>query len=121
MLLTGEQSQLLTELQIKLVGKMVKNRSLYDADDFLKYGVDNLRDETYSRVRHMYALANVVCCNIRSVYSESKSTFFKRNDLNVTISPLVKTENTASILWSHTTNTDLEIRLAGKPFCPFDP
>ena len=31
----------------------------------------------------------------------------KRNDL-VTISPREKTENTASILWSHTTYTDLE-------------
>ena len=51
---------------------MVKNRSLYDADDFLKYGADNfmedmsdsMRDETYSSFCHMYALANVVCCNI---------------------------------------------------------
>ena len=56
----------------------------------------------------MYALANVVCCNIKSVYLESKDPFVKRNDLNVTISPRLKTENTASILWSHTTNTDLE-------------
>ena len=94
---------------------MFKNRSLYDVGDFLKYGVDNfeedmldsIRDETYSSFRHMYALVNVVCCNIRSVYPESKNSFVKRNDLNVTISPRVKTENTASILWSHTTNTDL--------------
>ena len=72
LLFTGEESQLLTELRIKLVGEMVKNRSLYDADDFLKYGADNfmedmsdsMRDETYSSFCHMYALANVVCCNI---------------------------------------------------------
>ena len=56
----------------------------------------------------MYALANVVCYNIRSVYPKSKNPFVKRNDLNVTISPRVKTGNTSSILWSHTTNTDLE-------------
>ena len=56
----------------------------------------------------MYALANVVCCNIVSVYLESKNPFVKRNDLNVTTSPRVKTENTASLLWSHTTDTDLE-------------
>ena len=95
---------------------MVKSRSLYDAGDFLKYGADNfeedmldsMRDETYSSFCHMYALANVVCCNIRSVYPESKNPFVKRNDLNVTIYPWVKTENMASILWSHTTNTDLE-------------
>ena len=43
----------------------------------------------------MYALADVVCCNIRSVYPESSS-------------PRVKAENTVSILWSHTTDTDLE-------------
>ena len=89
---------------------------MYDAGDFLKYGADNfeedmldsMRDETYSSFCHMYALANVVCCNIRSVYPESKNPFVKRNDLNVTIYPWVKTENMASILWSHTTNTDLE-------------
>ena len=116
LLLTGEQSQLSTELRIELVGEMVKNRSFYDAGDFLKYGADNfeedildsMRDENYSSFRHMYALANVICCNIRSVYPESKNPFVKQNDLNVTISPQVKTENTASILWSHTTVTDLE-------------
>ena len=107
LLLTGEQSQLSTELRIKVVGEMVKNRSFYDAGDFLKYRANNfeedmlnsMRDETYSSFRHMYALANVACCNIRSVYPESKNPFVKRNDLNVTISPRVKTENTASILW----------------------
>ena len=36
-----------------------------------------------------------------------KNPFVKQNDLNVTISPRVKTEKTASISWSHTTNTDL--------------
>ena len=103
LLLTGEQSQLSTELRIKVVGEMVKNRSFYDAGDFLKYWADNfeedmldsMRSETYSSFRHMYALANVVCCNIRSVYPESSS-------------PLVKAENTVLILWSHTTDTDLE-------------
>ena len=106
LLLTREQSQLSTELRIKVVGEMVKNRSLYDAGDFLKYGADNfeedmldsMRDETYSSFRHMYALANVACCNIKSVYPKSKNSFVKRNDLNVTISRRVKTENTASIL-----------------------
>ena len=95
---------------------MVKNKSLYDAGYFLKYGADNfgedmldsMRDETYSSFRHMYALANVVCYNIRSVYPESKNPFVKRNYLTITISPWVKTENTSSILWSHVTNTDLE-------------
>ena len=95
---------------------MVKNQSLYDAGDFLKYGADNfeedmldsMRDETYSSFRHMYALTNVVCYNIRSVYPESKNPFVKRNYLTITISPWVKTENTSSILWSHVTNTDLE-------------
>ena len=116
LLLTGEQSQLSTELRIKVVCEMVKNRYFYDAGDFLKYGADNfeedildsMRDETNSSFRHMYALANVVCCNIRSVYPESKNPFIKRNDLNETISLQVKTENTASILWSHSTDTDLE-------------
>ena len=81
LLLTGEQSQLSTELRIKVVGEMVKNRSFYDAGDFLKYWADNfeedmldsMRSETYSSFHHMYALANV-CCNIRSVYPESKKT-----------------------------------------------
>ena len=85
LLLTREQSQLSTELRIKVVGEMVQNRSFYDAGDFLKYGADNfeedlldtLRNETYSSFRHMYALANVVCCNIRSVYPESKNPFVK--------------------------------------------
>ena len=94
---------------------MVKNRSFYDAGDFLKYRannfeedmLDSMRDETYSSFRHMYALANVACCNIRSVYPESKNPFVKRNDLNVTISARSKTENTVSILCSHTTDTDL--------------
>ena len=115
LLLTGEQSQLSTELRIKVVCEMVKNRYFYDAGDFLKYGVDNfeedmldsMRDETYSSFRHMYALANVACCNIRSVYPKSKNPFVKRNYLNVTISLRVKTENTASILWPHTIDTDL--------------
>ena len=66
-----------------------------------------MRNKTYRSFRHMYALANVVCCNIRSVHPEWKNPFVKRNDLNVTISPRVKTEKTASISWSHTTNTDL--------------
>ena len=34
LLLTREQSQLSTELRIKVVSEMVKNRSLYDAGDF---------------------------------------------------------------------------------------
>ena len=63
---------------------MVKNRSLYDADKFLKHGADNfeedmldfIRDETYSSFCHMYALANVGCCNLSSVYSESKTPLF---------------------------------------------
>ena len=95
---------------------MVKNRSLCDAGDFLKYGPVNFeedmlgstRDEIYSSFHHMYALAKVVCYNIGSVYPESKNPFVKRNDLNVIISPSVKTENMASILWSHTINTDSE-------------
>ena len=70
--------------------------------------LDSRSDETYSSFRHMYTLANVVCCIIRSVYPESKKPFVKRNDLNLTIYPRVKTGNTASISWSHTTNTDLE-------------
>ena len=85
---------------------MVKNRSFHDAGDFLKYGLDNveedmldyMRGKTYSSFRHIYALADVVCCSIRSVYPESKKPFVKWNDLNVAISPQVKTENTASIL-----------------------
>ena len=103
LLLTGEQFQLLTELQIKVIGEMVKNRSLYDDGDILKYEpenfekdmLDSMTVETCSSFRHMYALANVVCCNIRSVYPESSS-------------PRVKAENTVLILWSHTTDTDLE-------------
>ena len=103
LLLTGEQFQLLTELQIKVIGEMVKNRSLYDDGDILKYEpenfekdmLDSMTVETCSSFRRMYALANVVCCNIRSVYPESSS-------------PLVKAENTVLILWSHTTDTDLE-------------
>ena len=57
--------------------------------------LDSMTVETSSSFRHMYALADVVCCNIRSVYPESSS-------------PRVKAENTVSILWSHTTDTDLE-------------
>ena len=41
-LLTGEQSQRSTELRIKAVGEMVKNRSLYSAGDFLKYGANKV-------------------------------------------------------------------------------
>ena len=43
LLLTGEQSQLSTELRIKVVDEMAKNRSLHDAGDFLKYGRIMLR------------------------------------------------------------------------------
>ena len=35
LLLSGEQSQPSTELRIKVVGEMVKNRPFYDAGDFL--------------------------------------------------------------------------------------
>ena len=106
LLLTGEQSQLSTELRIKVVGEMVKNRCIYDSGNFLKYGahnleedmLDSMRDETYSSFHHMYGLANVVCCNIRSAYPESKNLFVTRNDLNITIYPRVKTENTTSII-----------------------
>ena len=45
MLLAGEQSHLLTELRIKVVGEMVKNRSVHDAGDFLKHGVDNFEED----------------------------------------------------------------------------
>ena len=86
--ISGEKSQFSTELQIKVVGEIVKNRSLYDAGDLLKFGadsfeehmLDSMRNETYSSLRHMYALVNVVCCNVRSVYPESKNPFVKRND-----------------------------------------
>ena len=64
----------------KVVGEIVKNRSLYDASDLLKFGadsfeelmLDSMRNETYSSLHHMYALVNVVYCNVRSVYPESK-------------------------------------------------
>ena len=36
-----------------------------------------------------------------------KTPSVKRNELNETIYPRVKTESAASILWPHTTNTDL--------------
>ena len=45
LLLTGEQSQLSTELRIKVISEMVKNRSFYDAGDFLKYGADNFEED----------------------------------------------------------------------------
>ena len=45
LLLAGEQSHLLTELRIKVVGEMVKNRSVHDAGDFLKHGVDNFEED----------------------------------------------------------------------------
>ena len=78
LLLSGEQSQLLTELRIKVVGEMVKNKSVHDAGNLLKHGVDNfeedmldsMRDKTYSSLRHIHAMTNVVCCNIRSVYPQ---------------------------------------------------
>ena len=68
LLLTREQSQLSTELRIKVVGEMVKNGSLYVAGELLKNGVDNfeedmldsIRDETYSSFRHMYAMLSAV-------------------------------------------------------------
>ena len=47
LLLTGEQSQLSTKLRIKVVGEMVKNRSLYDAGDFLKNGADSFEEDCY--------------------------------------------------------------------------
>ena len=81
---------------------------IFEADNFEEDMLDSIRDEPYSSFRHLYALANVVSCNIRSVYPESKNPFVKRNDLSVAISPRVKTENAALILWSHSTNTDLE-------------
>ena len=98
LLLTGEQSQLSTELRIKVVGEMVKNRSLYDAGDFLKYGANNfeedmldfMREETCSSFYHMYALASVACCNMRSINPESKNPFVKQNDF------LVKRNNFSS-------------------------
>ena len=45
LLLAGEQSHLLTELRIKVVGEMVKNRSVHDAGDFLKHWVDNFEED----------------------------------------------------------------------------
>ena len=45
LLLRGEQSQLSTELRIKVIGEIVKNRSFYDAGDFLKYGADNFQED----------------------------------------------------------------------------
>ena len=81
---------------------------IFEADNFEEDMLDSIRDEPYSSFRHLYALANVVSCNIRSVYPESKNPFVKRNDLSVAISPRVKTENAVLILWSHSTNTDLE-------------
>ena len=128
-MLTGEQSQLSTELRIKVVGEMVKNRSLYDAGDFLKYGADNfeedmldsIRGETYSSFRHMYALANVVCCNIRYVYPESKDPFcqtkwVKRNNL----SSGKNWKRGVDIMATHNKYW-FSKGLVAKSFCSFDP
>ena len=82
--------------------------------------LDSMRGETYSSFRHMYALASVACCNIKSVYPKWKNPFVKRNDLNVTISLRVKTENIASILWSHNRYW-FRKGLAAKPYFSFDP
>ena len=56
--------------------------------------------------------------NIRSIYHESKNLFVKRKALHVTVSPWVKTENMVLILWSHTTNTDLENDCQPNHFVP---
>ena len=108
---------------------MVKNRSFHDAGDFLKYGLDNIKEdmlnymrgETYSSFRHIYALADVVCCNIRSVYPESKKTLCQTKWL--------KCSNFSSGKnWKH--GVDIMViynrygfrkRLAAKPFCSFIP
>ena len=52
----------------------------YGLDNFEEDVLDSMRDERYSSFRDMYALVNVVCCNIRSVYLESKNV-----NVNVTI------------------------------------
>ena len=59
----------MTELRINVVGDILK----YGADNFKEDMLDSMRDETYSSFHHMYALASVVCYNIRSVYRESKN------------------------------------------------
>ena len=83
--------------------------------------LDSRSDETYSSFRHMYTLANVVCCIIRSVYPESKKPFVKRNDLNLTIYPRVKTgKRGVHIMVTHN-KYRFRKRLAAKPFCYFDP
>ena len=83
--------------------------------------LDCMRGETYSSFCHMYALADVVCCNIRSVYPESKKTLCQTKWL--------KCSNFSSGKnWKH--GVDIMViysrygfrkRLAAKPFCSFIP
>ena len=61
LLLTREQSQLSTELQIKVVGEMVKNRSLHDAGNFLKHGADNFDEDMLDSMRMKHIAAFVIC------------------------------------------------------------
>ena len=110
---------------------MVENMSLCDAGGFLKYEANNfeedmldfMREETCSSFYCMYALASVACCNIRSIYPESKNPFSNQNDF------LVKRNNFSSgKSWKHGINIMITHnkywfgnQLAAKPFYSFDP
>jgi hypothetical protein len=94
------------ELRIKVVNEIIKNRLEYDIPLYSSYAdttynsfeedvVISIKSGTYSSLRHIAALSNVLGCNINSVYPEVISSCVNRKDLNTVFTPKVN----GSVAW----------------------
>lgn len=71
--------------------------------------LNTIKSGSYSSMRHVYALGNVVGCPISSLYPMVVASLIDRQYMNVTITPTVQQSTSeVVILWTHTSNTNLK-------------
>ena len=116
-LLIAGTEQLSIEFRLKTVREIIMHRSDYGIELYEKYsGADNFEGEvvsfiksrTYSSLRHIAALANVLNVNIRSVYPDVENPCVKVNELNQVFTPDTNTKCNSEyvIMWTHLTITN---------------
>ena len=119
MILTGN-CQFKYELRLKTVKALINNWNIYDNEELNLYSAwDSIKEEvlesvktgTYSSLKHIYSLSNLLGCRIVSTYRKTINPCVNRNFFNKTIFQIEnKFPNTfLPITWTHITN----VKLAG--------
>lgn len=117
-----KSNELHLELRIKTVYEIMMNRLNYDIAKYSNYSaassngfeddiIKSLRKGSYSSIRHVSALCEVLNCNVVSIYPKVNSGLVNRSALHTTFEPLINSFKTKiKIMWSHTVNSQINLQ-----------